>query len=197
MENQTKKLNEDQINSLILNSECPTNSLNILIPYEYATNLVRLNWNDILFLIDNKYMHSQSAVEHAVMEISVNENYPKPVLELACLLSNESHIALIYQCLNDLVINIAENVKIQTKEKIMYILLSWIYEHRNDYANALRVVEIIYDDFGFPKIISDFVRYMPSDLPDLDSEELHLERIYNNWRSYLEKQAQFWNKKDL
>lgn len=189
MEFQFYKITNEQINHLIMESKWPMNSLSISFPYSYASKLVKLNWYDILFAIDNGFLSHQSAVEHAISELEKEENCDQNVLELVSLTPTE----LIQQqsinpFINKLASQIPEQVKKETKDKIMYILLSWLYEHKEQYLDSLKVVEIIYDDFGFPEIISSFVRYMPTDQPDSGSIEMNTERLLTNWKSFINRQ---------
>ena len=46
--------------------------------------------------------------------------------------------------------------------------------------------EIRSSDFDYPKDISNFVRYMPISQPNLGSVELNTERLFTNWKSFLE-----------
>lgn len=59
----------------------------------------------------------------------------------------------------------------------MYILLHWVFEHKEYYEDPLREVEFIYADFDFPKSIVNFVRYMPTDQPLLSTVEANIERL--------------------
>jgi hypothetical protein len=192
MEYQTKMLTEDQMDKLICESKWPMNSLSILIPYKYAKNIVKLNWHDILFAIENGYFSLESAVEHATLEVQNNESCQDVVVELACLLSDQTNRNSIYPYISKLANAETDKKKRQSKEKIMYVLLNWVFEHKNKYSDPLKVVEIIYDDFGFPESISSFVQYMPTDSLDLGSVELNRERLFNEWKSYLITQEKFW-----
>ena len=195
MEFQIKKLTNDQIDKLVLDSKLSMNSLSISIPYSYVIELVDLNWNDILFAIENGFLLQDSAIEHAIIEIEKNEKYSQAVFDLACLSPTQTiDKESIFLNIKKLANLISEDLKRQSKDKIMYVLLNWVFEHRDHYSDPFRVVEIIYDDFSFPAAISSFVRYLPSDQTDLDSVDSNKEKLYKNWKKYLDKQAVFWKK---
>ncbi len=64
----------------------------------------------------------------------------------------------------------------------MYILLNLLYENKGIFEDPLKVVEIVYDDFGFPKAIERFIRYMPvEDNQSIGTEE----QMYKRWQDYL------------
>jgi len=120
-------------------------------------------------------------MEHAIVELENNENYSQKVLDLACLSPEEAvHPYSIQQYLDELAKQIADEAKNETRCKVMYILLNWVFEHKEYYEDPLKVVEFIYDDFDFPKSIVKFVRYKPTDQPLLSTVEANIERLYNN-----------------
>lgn len=195
MEYQINKITNEQLDKLAIESNLPMNSLRISIPYSYFSKLVELNWYDVSFAIENGFLSHHSAIEHAIIELENNENYSQTVLDLACLSPEEAiHPYSIQQYLGELAKQVADEAKNETKSKVMYILLNWVLEHKECYKDPLKVVEFIYDDFGFPKSIVNFVRYKPIDQPLLSTMEANAERLYNNWKDYLNKQAHFWKK---
>lgn len=191
MEEQIKRMTNAK-----LNFECdfPMNTLKISIPYSYFIKLVELNWYDILFAIENGFLVHQAAIEHAMWSLA-NEEYPQAVLDLACIKPKEAvHPYEILEYLKELTKQISDKEKAEAKNKVMYVLLSWVFENKEHYKEPLSVVEFIYDDFNFPKAMVSFVRYMPTDQPLLSTVEASIERLYNNWKDYLEKQADYWKK---
>lgn len=195
MEYQINKITNEQLDKLAIESNLPMNSLRISIPYSYFSKLVDLNWHDVLFAIENGFLSHQSAIEHAIVELENNDNYSQTVLDLACLLPDEAvHPYSVQQYLNELAKQISDEAKNETRNKVMYILLNWVFEHKEYYEDPLKVVEFIYDDFDFPKLIVNFVRYKPADQPLLSTVEANIERLYNNWKDYLDKQAHYWKK---
>lgn len=73
--------------------------------------------------------------------------------------------------------------------KWLYLVLAWIFEHRESSADPLGTVEEVYADFGHPDAIVGFVRYMPSTEPDLGSREANEHRLYEKWKAYLDAAA--------
>ncbi|ASA23038.1 DUF2247 family protein [Paenibacillus donghaensis] len=160
------------------------NSLKIIIPYEYITNFVNLTWSDLFFAIKQGYLTSEAATEHAMYVISEEQNLSQDVIDLAWVKKGED----IHPYINKLsgFITVEDNNIAQ--EKILYVVLQWVYENKEHYTDPLEVVETIYADFDYPEEISQFVRYMPPNQPLLDSLELSNERLYRNWSEYLEIQ---------
>lgn len=64
----------------------------------------------------------------------------------------------------------------------LYLALSWVYSHRNEYEDPLQVVEMIYADFDYPTEIENLVRFMPAP-PGQSASNSSIER---SWQRYLE-----------
>jgi len=155
------------------------------VPYSYAISKVDFSWKEILFALNHELLSSYSAVEHAMEELKCADNYPDLLVELASLGENEPVRELVEGLAyleKDTVLNI--------EAKWLYVLLSWVYENRSNYDDALQIIEQVYADFGYPKSIESFVRYMPSDEPSLGSVEKDTERLYEKWNSYLVRQSE-------
>ena len=182
----TNKLTNEQLDKLILESTQPMNSLGIQIPYSYFSESVKLNWYDISIAIENAYLPIKSGIEHAIKEIEDNLDYHGAVLNLAMISPNDTSS---YEEISKNIVQLAELVsdddKSKAKEKMLFVLLKWIFENQNNYDDPLRVVEIVYDDFDFPEIIKDFVRYEPSAHAIHGAMDKNLKRLYNNWQNYL------------
>ncbi len=188
MENRIKYFTNDLINKLISESEFPTNSLSIQIPFSYALELVNINWSDILFAIQNGYFDNASAIEYAIILLGKDEENEK-ILDLACINPPEiTKEKLLHEYVIELADTVPEKEKGETKDKIMYVLLNLLFDNKNTFEDPLIAIEIIYDDFNFPKSIENFVRYMPSEKSVFTTREQNLERMYNNWSKYLGNQ---------
>lgn len=154
--------------------------------YNYISQRVKLKWRDILYGIQKGYISPQDAIQHATNIVSKKEQYCNELFELACLSENE----LIYPYVNKLVA--FEDIQEEdiTKDKWMYLILDWLYNNRDNFLDPLEVVEEIYADFDYPEKITSFVRYMPSNEPDLGSIELNITRMYINWGKYLKHEKE-------
>lgn len=194
MENRIKYFTNDLIDKLVSESEFPMNSLSIQIPFSYALELVNINWNDILFAIHNGYFNNASAIEYAVILLGKDEENEK-ILDLACI--NHPKITK-EELLQEYVIGLADTVpekeKEETKDKIMYILLKLLFDNKNTFEDPLSAIEVIYEDFNFPKSVENFVRYMQIEKENSISI---VKEYYNNWEKYLRSQKSRFNPKEL
>ena len=166
------------------------NSLNILLSYSYIYNLFPITWGDILFGIHEGFWDFKAAVEHSYNIIEKEENSSQRVLDMAFLHGNVS----IYPLIDELVEEENKYDEKHAKEKYLYAVLKWVYKNQSTFLEPLEAVECIYADFGYPEIISKFVRYASNNEPDLGSRELNIKRIYNNWEKYLETEKIKWKK---
>ncbi len=186
----TNKLTNAQLDKLILESTLPMNSLGIQIPYSYFSESVNLNWYDISIAIENAYLPIKSGIEHAIKEIEGNLDYNDGVLNLAMISPNDTSS---HEEISKNIVQLAELVsdedKSKAKEKILFVLLKWLFENQKNYDDPLRVVEIVYDDFDFPEIIKDFVRYEPSPHTIKGAMDENIKRLYNNWQFFLKARS--------
>lgn len=182
MEKRIKYFTNDLIDNLVSESEFPMNSLSIQISFSYASKLININWNDILFAINNGYFNNASAIEYAVILLGKDEENEK-ILDLACINSQEiTKEELLQEYVIELADTVSEKEKEETKDKIMYVLLNLLFDNKNTFEDPLSAIEVIYDDFNFPKSIENFVRYMQ--IEEENSVSI-VEMYYNNWEKYL------------
>lgn len=186
MEKSTNKITNEQINKLILGSSQPMNSLGIHIEYSYFSELVNLNWYDILIAIKNEYLPIEAGIEHAIKEIETNSDYNNEVFNLAIISKNDiNYDEEIRERLSKLADLVSNYDKGKTKEKLLFVVMHWIFHNQKHYEDPLRVVEVIYDDFDFPKIIKDIVRYESSSHICYSPIDKNIDRLYDNWQNYL------------
>lgn len=160
------------------------NSLNIVLTYRYISTLVTLTWADILFGINHGILNIEAAVAHAVASLETEENPSQEIIDLAWLTEGES----IHPYIDELINLEPVQDEQEIKEKFLYVLLNWVYEHKETYEDPLGTVEYIYADFNYPVEMSSFIKYMPSNHPDLGSLELNKQHLLHNWKNYLNAQ---------
>jgi hypothetical protein len=164
-------------------------SLSVVLPYDFVTMRIKLTWRDILYAIDRQFLSPNAAIEHAIIELSKIEEFPQSLLDLASLNKNES----IHPYLDQLADLEPEQPIEDIDEKWIYLILAWVFENRDNCSDPFGIVEQIYADFNYPEQISAFIRYMPSDEPDLGSPELNEARLYKKWEDYLKERDNKYN----
>ena len=185
----------DLLDKLVCEGRYSMNSLSLMIPLSYAVKLIDLNWNDIYFAFINGYINNSEVVDFAVMSLNSDDlQKDDEFLNLVCSSSNgvDSEGIIIY--LNN---KIDKSTTDNSKEKFLYVVLSFLYDKRDYFEDVFRAIEVIYADFEYPKIMIPFVRYMSNnekeffDFP-VDESEL----LYLNWQKYIEEQKIYYNQRD-
>jgi hypothetical protein len=142
-----------------------------------------MTWRDILFGLEQELLDPSAPVDFALEQLA-QEKEPAPELrELAGLGKQEQSRSLV----ESLAHREQDEAIGRARRKWLYLVLAWILEHRDEFTDPLRTVEEVYADFGYPAEIASFVRYMPSNAPDLGSREQNEARLFARWLAYLEE----------
>jgi hypothetical protein len=152
------------------------------IPYRFVRDRTSMSWRDVRFGLVNELLDPQVPIELAVDQVGELTEPSAALIELAGASKNEPILEFVDQLAN------AEPPRSEdvTRDKWLYLVLAWIYEHRDVYADPLQRVEEIYADFGYPEQVAKFVRYMPMEGPDLGSREENERRLFERWKQYLD-----------
>ncbi|MBE0367039.1 DUF2247 family protein [Pseudoalteromonas aurantia] len=155
--------------------------------YEFAVRLASYSWGELLSAVERQIVSRQFVIEHAMAELIVMEKYPDALLELASLNKGDD----IHPYIDDLVEN--EVSVSDVDEKVLFLVLSWLFETKELYDEPLAIVEEIYADFDYPECISGFIRYMPSEEPSLGTVEENKLRLIGKWESYIDEKYREYN----
>ena len=144
-----------------------------------------MSWREVRFGLVNELLDPRAPIDLAVNLVGELPEPSASLLELAGSNKNEPTMEIIKQlageeppCSED-----------EIRGKWLYLVLAWIYEHRDGFSDPLQRVEEVYADFGYPEQISNFVRYMPMEGPDLGSIEANERRLFERWKRYVEDAA--------
>ena len=155
-----------------------------LLTYNFISNLAQISWQDILLAIQKQFVSREFAIQHAMSELAISDEYPQTLVDLASLNKNDD----IHPYIDELASMEPELRSAEFSEKWLYLILAWVYKNRDTYPNPLEIVEQIYADFDYPDSISGFVRYMPSEGPNLGSLEKNNNRLFDKWKIFLDSQ---------
>lgn len=143
---------------------------------------IRPSWRDMKFGFEKGLVDSQALIDLAANQVAELDQPSGALLELAGSGRADD--------VGDLVDKLAENDAAQAEDDVrnkwLYLVLAWLYERRETVSDALRAVEEVYAEFGYPQHIAHFVRYMPADEPNLGSREANEQRLLERWKQYLE-----------
>ena len=157
----------------------------LCIPYRFVAERTRMSWHDVRFGLVNQLLDPQAAIEMAVEQVTECEDPSNSLLELAGASKNEPIMELVEQ----LARGESARSEEETRNKWLYLVLAWIFDHRNEDPDPLQRVEEVYADFGYPEHIASFVRYMPMQGPDLGSREANERRLFERWKRYIDEAA--------
>jgi hypothetical protein len=144
-----------------------------------------MSWRDVRFGLANELLDPQAPVELAVDQVGGRAEPSAALLELAGVGKNETTRELVEQLANEE----PPCSEDESRDKWLYLVLAWLYEHRGEVPDPLQRVEEVYADFGYPVQIAKFVRYMPMKGPDPGTREANERRLFEQWKWYIEEVA--------
>lgn len=158
--------------------------ISVSIPYAFIASRVLLTWTEAKHGVEEGLFPPSDAIELATDLLSHGSD-SEDVLALASCGRDEPVLELITK--------LSEVEPTQDAAQVQrlwtFLILSWIYEHRDQFEDPLDLAEKVYDDSGHPEDVAPFVRYMPSDEPDLGSREQNDERLRRKWNAYLVREG--------
>lgn len=161
-------------------------TLTLKIPLEFIQQrLGRPTWRDILFGLEQELLDPAAVPELAAVEL----DQPDPPAELIELVSVPPGASILRE-VQSLASREPAGSAPAPNEKWLYLVLAWLFEHRADLPDPLDDVETVYAEFDYPTEVGRFVRYMPSEEPDLGSRELNEARLVDKWERYLREQQE-------
>ena len=156
------------------------------VGYDYLKQLVCLCWQDVEYGLQHGYIAVDVAVRFCSDELEMGRHLSHE-LENMFLTTDALEIVASVKILADSERPIHPD---DLRRKWHYVILSWLYDHRQECRDPLGQVESVYADFGYPSQIASFVRYMPMQGPDLGSEEKNEKRLMSRWYEYLLNEKQ-------
>lgn len=152
----------------------------ISIPYSFIRQRTQLTWSDVRFGIEQGLLRGTDVAGVAADQME-RGSHDELVVELAGAAPDEPVLDRVQTLAS------AEQSEdlLDIRRKWAYLALAWIFEHRAHYPDGLDLVEKVYADLDYPEQVAPFVRYMPSDEPDLGSRERNEQRLISKWADYL------------
>lgn len=158
----------------------------ITIPYSFVRERLELQWPDVAWGFRHGWLSADGVVEYSVARLTGDPGAGSIETGLASLTGSE--FGEIATLLDRLVNSVGPGASVDSERKWLFLILAWVYAHRNEYADPLGVVEEIYADFGYPPELRGFVRYMPPDDHYEPAAHTHAEnvaRLFGKWAEYL------------
>jgi hypothetical protein len=74
--------------------------------------------------------------------------------------------------------------------KWLLLVLLWVYSRRDLFPDPLATAEIVYSDFGYPKRMAPFIRYMPAPPGAVGrTQEERVDRMLAAWVDFMREEA--------
>jgi len=153
------------------------------IPYSFAKTCATLGWRQVRYGLSIGLLDPGAGIDKAIDLICEMDGSSPDVLELAGSARSDRTLHIVDRLAE------AESADLEGDLLALwaYLSLAWVYEHRHyDNDPLQRVIEII-SDFDYPAGVAGFVRYMPTDEPDLGSIEANERRMLERWKEYLDE----------
>ena len=197
MEIQTNKLTKERLIQRMMESQWPLNSFQLELEYSYIIEEVDVNWNDIKLAIDNGFLEKQAAIMHAQKKLREDEIASDTVFDLA--LSTPCSMQFVddvYESIVELASEVSETKKEISKEKLLFLVLKWVYLHREDFFDPLWVVASVLEDFNYSSEMIGFSYYVRREDLITTTIETHIKQSYDKWEDFLGKEAVKWGKQN-
>lgn len=155
-------------------------TVSLKIPLGFIeSKLGRPSWQDVQFGLEHQLL-DPSAVSGLADQHLAGIDPPPEIVELAIAEPGESVIERVGKLASR-----EELTPEVTSQRWLYLVLAWLYEHRAERADPLQDVELVYAEFDYPSEVAAFVRYMPTDEPDLGDRSANEARLFGHWERYL------------
>lgn len=162
--------------------------MRVCVEYDFLKQWVSLCWQDIWYGLQHEFITLEVAMRFCAEKIEV-ERHPSDDLMALYLSTDDDEIISTVKIL-------AESESpipiCSLQRKWIYVILSWLYDHRQGYLDPLGMVESVYAAFNYPKVMASFVRYMPMQGPDLGSKEKNEMRMMARWSAYILSERQIF-----
>lgn len=159
------------------------------VPYSFIKKHTSLTWREALWGYERQLIGWSAVVDLAVEKMLEGPGRP---LEIEISNLGKSEASQAGELLRTIAKKEPEKKPDIADQKWLFIVLSWLFEHKDDISNPLGEIEKIYADFGYPSEIESFISYMPATDgydPSQHSLEENKDRLLKNWEQYLSQEA--------
>lgn len=157
--------------------------LTLKIPLHFIeAKLGKPTWRDAVFGLENQLLDPNAVVRLAAERLDL----PDPPAALVDLAVADSG-APVLEDVRQLAEQEDGEDDAASSRRWLYLVLAWLFEHRDELPDPLQSVEVVYAEFDYPEEVAEFVRYMPTDGPDLGDRDKNEARLVSKWERYLEE----------
>lgn len=159
------------------------------LPKTFVAKHVTLSWSDMLYGLEHGLLDETTVQEFAIDKVAPESGPESPELRIAVI--NRGCPAEVRDVLIDAANGEDDESSRDCGRKWCFLVLQWLFEHREDLADPLADVENVYADLGYPAEVAAFVTYETGPIGADESVDPRA-RLFGRWAAYLAKlQAEF------
>lgn len=155
------------------------------IPFDFVEPRAGASWTTLRHGLENLWLDPDAAIVAARRRLADPTFFDETISELSRADSVDRIV-----CLVDELAGREPEVAVDVlRRSWLFLVLAWLWEHRAEEEDPLRMVELVYAEFGYPREVASFVRYMPMEGDDLGSRERNEQRLFDRWRQFVESEG--------
>jgi len=161
------------------------------VPYSFFQGRLELNWAELKEGMEKGVFNSQAAVDRAVDLLGgdpsngFQSNLPDVESQLVdlAIADDDADRSRILDIL-------AEGCSPREDDRVLIVLLAWLFENRSHYDDPLAEVEFVYAEFDYPLVMRHLIRWEPNYTSIRwghlgDTEEQIRAGLLKRWRALL------------
>lgn len=156
------------------------------LPSDFLLRRGHLGWSHAVWGVEHGWADLHLLVDLATDRLLHEEQPAQAAIILAGLAPSEMWDAL--RLASTLATGEPPVDEPEIEARWLYLVLRWVYENRDTLLDPLGVVEELYADFGYPRGMETFVRFMPSTDawdPSAHTPAENDARMIANWAAWL------------
>lgn len=156
-----------------------------------------LTWREALWGLEHQLLDRLTIIDLAIDRLIEGSDNSIEV-ELAALQKSEIHES--GDLLRRLAVTEAALSESEIARKWLFLRMAWIYEDKKNAGDRLAEAESAYADFGYPREVEGFIRYMPANWsydPKSHTPEENEARLFRMWQQYLDASAHEFVKRSV
>lgn len=134
------------------------------LPATFVVSRVRLDPGELAYGYGNAWL-DEAATVGVAEDLVATGAASAPIEELASVFRGE--LWRVQQVVDEIEIDPDS----EPGRVWLYLALVWLHDHKDEYADPLQMIEMLYSDFGYPTEIEGLVRFMPLPPGDLTGVE--------------------------
>lgn len=149
------------------------------IPADFILKHCTPTGPEIAYGLEHGWVSRQDVVAIAVAKLAKAED--------TSMSEGEKELALILSDDLDRVDEIASHLAksdepVESRARLwLFLALSWLREHREEFEDPYEVIEMLYADFDYPPEIAHLIRWMPANA----SQPKGLDALEQKWQEYV------------